>query len=151
MSEFGDVLTLPVSCDDSDWHRILRHIDDRGAEGAEDGLFKVVGIWRTPEEYVRAALKLTHPVDRVDSLPPALLSSVQHTLSRPKHASVSHQVTELRNLAKLIQFYGFKMGTLISSCSRSLRESLNHASYRRSPPANEKIILSSNSKSLPTL
>ena len=43
------------------------------------------------------------------------------------------------------------MGTLIFSCSRSLRESLNHASYKRSPPANEKITLSSNSKSFPTL
>jgi hypothetical protein len=103
ISEFGHVLSMPPDTVVDDWGKVLRYIEDGGDSGTEKLLFPVVGIYRTPNEYIAQALDTKHPIDNILAINPELLCAVELNLSKRPAEVISHQVTELRNLAKLIQ------------------------------------------------
>lgn len=103
MTEFGAVLTLPETAPPSPWHRELRHFYDKGADGSEVcERFRVVGVWRDPEQYIKEALTIPHPVDFVESVPQPLREAISFLLSSSESEYVQNLVSQIRCLTKLV-------------------------------------------------
>jgi hypothetical protein len=106
ISEFEAVLTLPEAAPVDPWHRELRHFYERGAEGDEDSRaerFRVVGIWRTPEQYIKAAENAVHPVDYVDSVPEVIREAMKFVFESTPGEVVNHFVSTAKFLTKLVK------------------------------------------------
>ena len=103
--EFEAVLTLPEEAPPSEWHRELRHFYARGAEGSEDDAqqrFRVVGIWRSPQDYIEVAQKAKHPVDYTESIPEVLKEAIKYTLESSPGKFAQHLVDSIKHLTKLV-------------------------------------------------
>ena len=108
ISEFKHVLSLPPLTPISEWHKLLRYDVQRGdtdnaAETNDMDLFPVVGIYRTPQEFIEEAVHCTHPIDSQFGVPDVLKLSLFKHINDSASTIVSNQVTFLRELAKFIQ------------------------------------------------
>jgi hypothetical protein len=120
--EFESVVTLPEDAPVSDWHRELRHFYDRGAEGSEEDdqqRFRVVGIWRSPDEYIQLAQNTKHPVDYTDSIPEVLKNAIKFSLESSPSQVAQHLVETVKYLTKLVQDFSARDSEVITSMSDS--------------------------------
>ena len=123
--EFDAVLTLPESAPSDPWHRELRHFYDRGAEGSEDSAaerFRVVGIWRTPEQYLKVAEKAIHPVDCVDSVPEVIREAMKFVFESTPGKVVEHFVSTTKYLTKLVKDLSEEDQKVLNSISGDARK-----------------------------
>lgn len=106
ISEFSQVLTLPYNSTLDSNCKLLRHEFERGEPDDEgficDRAFPVVGIFRSPEEFVDDASKLRHPCDRMSLFPNTVCEAVQHNLCVPPEDIIRQRLYFLRSLVKHI-------------------------------------------------
>jgi hypothetical protein len=113
VSEFKTVLSLPTMTPISDWHKLLRYEVQRGVEdnaAAERtsrdqdsvDMFPIVGIYRTPEEFIEDAVLCTHPVDSQFGVPDVLKRTIHDHIVSTTSESAQKQVFFLRSLAKFV-------------------------------------------------
>jgi hypothetical protein len=94
-------MTVPVDTPVTDDLKILRFQQERGENGSEES-FPVAGFWRTPEEFVAEALKISHPMDSTNVLPEVLASALAFNLSESKAVIVDTIMRSMKSLVKLV-------------------------------------------------
>ena len=123
--EFDAVLTLSEEAPPSEWRRELRHFYARGAEGSEEDAqqrFRVVGIWRPPQEYIDLAQKAKHPVDYTESMPEVLRNSIKYTLESSPGKLAQHLVESIKHLTKLVQDFSAQDEQVLASMDANSRK-----------------------------
>lgn len=100
--QFETVLRLPHDSAISEWHKLLRYEQERGDDGTEQS-WPVVGIFRTPQKFVEAAVNCVHPVDRHDTIPQPLMTAICDSLQNPPEDTAKFRTTAIRALLKLIK------------------------------------------------
>ena len=84
--------------------------------------FRVVGIWRSPEEYIEAAQKAKHPVDYTESIPEALKDAIKHTLESSPGRIAQHLVESIKHLTKLVQDFSAQDEQVLASMDENSRK-----------------------------
>ena len=123
--EFDAVLTLPEEAPPSDWHRELRHFYARGAEGSADDAqkrFRVVGIWRSPQDYIEVAQTAKHPVDYTESIPEVLKEAIKSTLESSPSKFALHLVDSIKHLTKLVQDFSAQDKHVLASMDENCKQ-----------------------------
>jgi hypothetical protein len=106
ISEFKAIMKLPPESPTSEWHRILRHDVERGEMDDEgsfaDRAYPVVGIYRTPLEFVNDSMNISHPADLQGVLPDCICQSLSFLLVAEPDEVIRKQLFALRELTKLL-------------------------------------------------
>ena len=107
VSEFKQIIKLEHGATLSEFHKLLRHDVEEGEPNDEgtntSSVIPVVGVFRSPEEFVEVALKAQHPADSQFVLPDSTCQALSELLTSPPEDIIKKQLHALRDLAKLVQ------------------------------------------------
>jgi hypothetical protein len=72
-------------------------------ESSIEQVRQVVGVWRSPAEFVEAALEVQHPIDSSGILDPILCEALKFVVETDPAEVAKHQLHTIRRLVKLIE------------------------------------------------
>jgi hypothetical protein len=104
VSEFKDIITLAHNSPIGKDQKLLRHTSKGGDNLDEDQfLCPVVGVFRTPLEFVEESLKVVHPIDMFECSDRHIFNSIIATLEEEPAATAKLRLMAIKELAKLAQ------------------------------------------------
>jgi hypothetical protein len=104
ISEFKEVITLPHNHSLEPDHKLLRYVA-KGGDNDNDEQFMcpVVGVFRSPLEFVNEAVGLRHPIDMFETCDRHIFDSIVANLEVEPAATAKLRLASIRTLIKLSQ------------------------------------------------
>ena len=99
VSEFATVVVVSTPCANDKKYKILRPYFEGGVKMDTENV--VVGLFRSPTEFLQEAMRANHPIDSLNALPEVLLRQLVTLLNNSPAAAVKRQIESVKELTKL--------------------------------------------------
>ena len=82
-------------------NRLIRQFHRKGVNSGSDELIRIVGTWRSPQDYIHKALEVEHPTDSTSAIPDIIRNAVFKILTLGPSLLVKTRIVELQVIQRM--------------------------------------------------